>query len=224
MNQLNRQGVNLEVFKRKMRVQQALINVAIKGINIPEKDVKAYYDSVKNGPSITKAPMVLLGAVICNSEAKIKKADEQIKRGTEFATVSRRMSDIEALRGTGGTIGWISQNVTVAPEDKIISDNAFKLKVNQVCEPFKVNSKKGPAQWVILKALDRKPGHVIPYDEVKDQMREQLALNKSKVNPIELLAKKRKSSVILVKGQTPIFKAYARNISEEKKAKTSEEK
>ncbi|HOP79229.1 MAG TPA: peptidyl-prolyl cis-trans isomerase [Armatimonadota bacterium] len=194
---LNQRQITIEEYKKELYVRQAEINIVSKGVKIPDKDVKAFYDE-KKSTLYTKPETVEIGAVVCKTEEKIKKADQQIKGGTEFSTVAMNLSDDEIAKRSGGKLGPVWRGRAGVPD--ILVDAAFKLKVGQCSEPFKVTTQDGPS-WVIVKALDRKSEVVQPYNEVKDSIHEMLAFNEGqkRTDVTNLIAKRRESAKIDIK-------------------------
>lgn len=171
---LQQRGITLDEYKKEIRTQQAFLNIVTKGVSVSDKEIKDFYDKSKD-TLYTKPERTQIGAIICKSKDKIMKADAQLKARQDFSTVALNLSDDERSRREGGTLGWVWRGQKGVPENLI--ENAFALKIRSVSEPFEV--KQGNEdQWVILKALDRKPKTILSFADVKDQIREGIAFSK----------------------------------------------
>ncbi|MEN6371877.1 MAG: peptidyl-prolyl cis-trans isomerase [Armatimonadota bacterium] len=198
LNQLLEQrGLTIDEFKKEIYPRQAMINIVTKGVKVSDKEVSDRYNQVKD-LLYTKPETVDISAVICGKKANIDKADTQIKQGVDFGTVAMRLSEDKLSKQTQGKLGRVWKGQQGVPANLI--DVAFKLKVGDVSKPFQVAPKGQAPQWVIVKATDHQPKVVRTLNEVKDQVREDIALAKGQTNTNlqELIQQKRDSSTIIV--------------------------
>ncbi len=163
-------GMTLENLKHQIAVEQAFVNIVSKGVNIPESKVrKVYEDGLKqpNSPWV-RPEQVRISAIICSNKDKAEKAYKLLKAGTEFGTVALQYSEDELTKQTQGVVGWVARTSNVP---QIVKDLAFGLKPGEFSKPTLIEGK-----WVIIKADQRRPKKITPYEDVKDVIREQLAL------------------------------------------------
>ena len=194
---LEQRGMTIEEIKKELYVQQAMVKIITKGIEVNDKEVRDQYDSRKD-TVFTKPENVEIAAIICSKKDTIDKAYQQITQGVDFGTVALRLSENELTKQSQGRLGRVWRGQQGVPEN--IIETAFKLKVNEVSKPFQVKQEKEAPQWVIIKALEKKAKVVRTFDEVKDQLREEIALAKGRnVNDItEIIKKKREASTIVI--------------------------
>ncbi|MGC8863194.1 MAG: peptidyl-prolyl cis-trans isomerase [Armatimonadota bacterium] len=188
---LGQMGMTLDDLKRQIAVEQAYINVVTKGITIPEEKVrKAYNEALraKDSPFV-RPEQVLVSAIITNSKAKIDKASKLLASGQEFGTVSRKLSDVW-VKQTDGKLGWASRDGMIdlvvgrkAGLPKEFANRIFSLQIGKYTAPFESVStiQQGDRtvtvkQWVILRADQKRQKRITTYDEVKDRIRETLAM------------------------------------------------
>ncbi|MBZ5514225.1 MAG: peptidyl-prolyl cis-trans isomerase [Acidobacteriia bacterium] len=88
----------------------------------------------------------------------------QIKAGADFGEMAKKYSE-DSSASNGGEIGWIVRGQTV----KEFEDAAFSMKPGQVSDLIKTTY-----GFHIIKVLDRQTAHLQTFDEVKNQIREQL--------------------------------------------------
>lgn len=163
-------GMTLDDLKHQIVVEQSFVNIVSKGVNIPESKVrKVYEDGLKSPNSPWVRPeQVRISAIICSSKDKAEKAYKLLKSGTEFGTVAIQYSEDELSKQTQGVVGWVSRNSNVP---QIVKDLSFGLKPGEFSKPTLIEGK-----WVIIKADQRRPKKITPYEDVKDIIREQLAI------------------------------------------------
>ncbi len=88
----------------------------------------------------------------------------KIKAGADFGEMAKKYSE-EASASKGGEIGWIVRGQTV----KEFEDAAFSMKPGQVSDLIKTTY-----GFHIIKVEDKQTAHLQTFDEVKDQIHDQL--------------------------------------------------
>ena len=197
---LKQRGMTLDELKSELRSRQSLINLISKGVEVTDKEISDRYEQEKD-ISFTKPERVEIAVIVCNTEENIKAARARLDKGEKFETVASDLSEDELSKMNGGKLGYTWKGQRGVPENLI--DEAFKLKVGETSQPFQTQSTiaQQSNQWVIIKALDHKPQAVQTLAEVKDQLREVIALEKGQKNVDinELLQKTRENSKIDIK-------------------------
>jgi len=217
---LQQRAMTLEDFKREMRVNQAYFNIMTKGIEVKEDEVRQVYEqALKADNSPFKRPeQVEIAMVMNRDKAKIDAAARMLKQGTDFTTVALRLSEHEPSKQRGGVVGWVSRNQQGVPKE--FWERAFSLKPNAVSEPFQAPL-GGGKPWFIIKWHGHRNAKVQSYDEVKDLLRERIALQKASrtTNFNKMLEDFRKKSKIVVK-----VERYKNVIKPSEEAKKGEKK
>jgi foldase protein PrsA len=216
---LNQRGIgDIEDFKHELSVNQAFTNVMTKGVDIKDADVKAQYDQLLNAKQspFKRAEQVEIAIILASTKDKIDKASSLLKSGTEFASVAMKLSEDQFTAKQGGVAGWLQKNDPRIP--KVVSEVAFKTRVNTVSEPFQADY-VGGKKWFIVKVRQHKDAKTQSYNEVKDLLREQMALQKSAqtTNFNKVLSDYREKSKIVVKVQR--YKQIIKGPDSEKKDK-----
>ncbi len=83
-------GLTKDQAKDLVRILQAHFNLLTRGINIPEKDVKAYYDQYRD-TQFTVPENADVAAIFCEKQADATKAMQLLKQGVDFSTVARQL-------------------------------------------------------------------------------------------------------------------------------------
>lgn len=103
-------------------------------------------------------------AEIAPLEQKAREVLARIKAGSDFAAEARTNSE-DSSAPNGGELGWIVRGQTV----KEFEDTAFSLKAGQVSDVVKTTY-----GLHIIRVEEKQTPHLQTFEEVKDQIREQL--------------------------------------------------
>ncbi|MCO5128872.1 MAG: peptidylprolyl isomerase, partial [Rhodobacteraceae bacterium] len=117
------------------------------------------------------------------AEDKAKAALARIKKGEDFATVAKELTEDPPGKTDGGDLGYFTKEQMV-PE---FSEKAFSMEKGQVSEPVKT-----AFGWHIIKVEDKRQRKPPKFDAVKDQI-ETFVTRKAQ---IELLNKLRQQAKI----------------------------
>lgn len=203
---LRQEGKSLEDYKETMLKPQLLrlrvINIQVRSrINISDEEIRAYYQKnlralgadariharhiVLAIPPDAKAPQV--------AERKLFALEliEKIKKGQDFAKLAKLYSHDATTREDGGDLGYFSRGGTLPPN---VEDIVFKLKKGEISSP--ISTEKG---FYIVQILDRKESSARTFDEVKDELREQIYGQKMEKATTAWLAEVRKRSYLDIK-------------------------
>jgi peptidyl-prolyl cis-trans isomerase C len=191
-------------FKHKGRIRWSQIVVAA-----PSQDMGAV-ESIQSQvhrqfPDLKGAE--LQSRVAETAELQHKKAVtvlDEIKKGKSFAEFANTMTDDIPARAAkkGGDMGYIALD-DIKRNDLLakVGDALQKMKVGEVCqEPIQT-----PFGWHIVKLVDKQGEGVIPFSEVKDELKRQLTEQQGNLAIGAWLMEKRKTVPIRI---SPEFKKY----------------
>lgn len=144
-------------------------------------EAKKFYDTnteeFKN-PETVKASHILFMVkqddpedVVKAKEEAAKKAAERAKKGEDFSTLAKELSEEPGAKESGGDLGFFSKDRMV-PE---FADAAFSQKKDEIGGP--VRTQFG---WHVIKVTDKKAAGTVPFDEVKDQITAYLKTTKQR--------------------------------------------
>jgi peptidyl-prolyl cis-trans isomerase C len=117
------------------------------------------------------------------AEDKVKSTIERIKKGEDFATLAKALTEDPSGKQDGGDLGYFTRDQMV-PE---FSEVAFSLDKGQLSGPVKT-----PFGWHVLKVEDKRMREPPPFDRVRGEI-EQFASRKAQV---DLVTKLRASAKI----------------------------
>ena len=143
-----------ETLKTNLLIEKAVVK------DISDADVKKYYE--ENYKPEIKARHILVA-----DEAKAKEIKAKLDAGEDFAKLAKENSTDTQSAKQGGDLGWFGPGKMVPA----FEEAAYALKVNEISQP--VQSDYG---YHIIQVTEKKEKQ--PFEEVKDEMKEQLKLSK----------------------------------------------
>jgi peptidyl-prolyl cis-trans isomerase C len=147
--------------------ERALVSAFLErqvGPQITDAAVKARFDKDVGGQPPTQE--VHARHILVEDEATAKKIIADLKKGGDFAALSKQYSKDAAAVEQGGDLGWF-KTTDMVPE---FSAAAFALKDKEVTA-VPVHTQFG---WHVIQTLDHRAGTPPTFDQVKDQLRQQM--------------------------------------------------
>ncbi|MHC0039282.1 peptidyl-prolyl cis-trans isomerase [Pseudoneobacillus sp. C159] len=160
-------GSDEEKWKEQIRYSLLLEELLTKDVIVTEKEMEEYYQDNKNLFDIPTSYQ--LSHIVVKTEKEAKAAVKELKQGSSFSALAMERSIEEFSANQGGDIGFISEADDRYPESYI--DQAKKLAKGEWSEPIEV--KNG---YAIIKLQQKLAGKSYSFDEVKGQIRRQIAL------------------------------------------------
>jgi foldase protein PrsA len=174
---LAQRGMTIDDLKKQVALQQAVVNLFTRSVKVADSEIQKVYNdalNAKNSP-FKRPEQILVSAVVTNSKAKMDKAYAMLKGGQEFAAVAMRMSEVPNAKDSQGKLDWFSRNDGKLPPTA--SAAIFALTPGNYTAPMQFGK-----QWVVFRADQKRPAKVTALDEVKDMLREQVAMSKASKN------------------------------------------
>lgn len=140
-----------------------------KNLQITQEQIETYYQT--NKANYVSQGEAKIAHIQLADEATANSVLQQLKAGTDFATLAKEKSADKFSATQGGELGWAKAGTYPKA-----FENAFQsLKAGEISQPVKVDN-----VYHIIKVLERKNEKVIPIEEVKEQitatLRHELAL------------------------------------------------
>lgn len=176
--ELKMRGITKEQWRKEIALQQCLMNLLTKGIVVSDTEAKAEYErQLKAGSSPFQSPERCNFSVIaCGDKTKADSVYKRLEVGEDFAKLAREQSEDKSTAPDGGRVGWLSADMTGAPEMVLLT--AFGTQVGSYSKPVFVQDKANKA-WIIIKVNEKMPEQVRSFEQVKDLVREQVAVKKA---------------------------------------------
>jgi len=171
--QMNDEQVRDEI-RRGEAVQKLIARLFTKTSEVPEADARAFYDSHQDAfmrPEQVRARHILLQPDAEGGEDAKKEAEETLKKlrkealaGKDFAELARDHSKCPSAE-RGGDLGFFPRGKMAKP----FEDAAFALKPGELSGIVKTQF-----GYHLIKQEERKPKGLIPFEEVKESVRDYL--------------------------------------------------
>jgi peptidyl-prolyl cis-trans isomerase SurA len=176
---LVQQGTTLAEYRKDVRRQilrlRAVSMLVRPRVNVSDEDVKARHEKVSGQSAVaTEVHMrhILLALPDRPSAAQVdaarRRAGELVDRaraGEDFAELVREASQDPATKGEGGDLGWYKRGELPTEWEEII----FTMSQGEVRGPI-----QGPRGLHVFQLLETRAEAVRPFDEVKEQLHEQI--------------------------------------------------
>lgn len=137
-------------------------------VTVSDEDAKKYYE--ENPDKFKEPEKVEVSHILVDTEAEANDILAKLKAGDDFAKLAKEKSKCPS-KDKGGELGYISKGQTV-PE---FETAAFSLQPGQLSGVIK--SQFG---YHIIKVTAKQPEKIIPFDEIKDQLKQMLLADKQK--------------------------------------------
>lgn len=168
--------LTLDDYRERVRVALAEFNLRTKGVTVTEQEVKKIYDENKQAfyrPASARARFIQ----VQNPEVR-KQIDDDLKRGFNFQSIVNKYAQNPVAGVQSGETEFALEGaLPQTPEGQILQRVRTILKnakPQQVTDWIPV----GDGFVARFEVLARSPGQQLSFEEVKDNIREQLMLQK----------------------------------------------
>jgi peptidyl-prolyl cis-trans isomerase C len=166
--------------RETLTIRKVMENVADTTATITEKQLKEYYDEdtdrfkqeeeVKASHILVKVEKDATPEERAAAKKKIEEIRDKITKGGDFAKLAAEFSDCPSGKRDGGNLDWFGKSRMV-PEFEAA---AFKLKPGEMSDIVETSF-----GYHIIKVTDKRAEKMLGYDEVKEDLRQDL-INREK--------------------------------------------
>jgi foldase protein PrsA len=154
-------------WKQQIKYSLLLEELLTKDVKVSEEDMKAYYE--QNNSLFDIPASYHLSQIVVETKKEADSAVKELKEGSSFAAMAMERSTDEFSANQGGDIGFINEeDELVAPQ---VVEAAKSLKPEEWTGPVKVEN-----GYAIIYLHERLEGKKYAFEEVKNQIRRQIAL------------------------------------------------
>ena len=173
---LDEAGITLDIFKENIESDlyyKKIVEDYKTKAEVSDDEVKEYYTTYID--SYTQNPGATISHILVDSEEKANEVLEKYNAGTSFADLAAEYGT-DGTATTGGSLGYIPYDTQQYDADFMAA--ASKLGEGEVSAP--VHTQFG---WHLIKADGiQKEAIVTPFEDVKDQIKEQLLEQRTNEN------------------------------------------
>lgn len=152
----------VDEFEKTLLVRESAKNL-VQGITVSEDDARTFYD--ENPDNFRVQEEWRLREIVVKDQLKANELLLQIMKGEDFAAVAKKNSLSESA-SNGGDLGFVA-NVSSYEMMAAIA----KLQEGEVSNVF-----EGPDGYYIMKVEEKRGGRIRDFDEVKEQLRQELVV------------------------------------------------
>ncbi|WP_139492544.1 peptidyl-prolyl cis-trans isomerase [Brevibacillus dissolubilis] len=182
-------GTTTEELREMVRYQLLLQEIATRDISISEEEMRTYYGNHQD--QYAQPAKVNFLQIVVASEEEAANVRQELSDGANFSTLAKERSLDSLTSANGGDVGWVK-----------ISDLEENLQAAVRSLEIKEDSTPIPIQegFAIIRVMERKEAYQAEYDEVKDQIRRDIALGK--VESLDTVLERLKQAVgVEIKGK-----------------------
>ena len=174
--------------KEQLLIESLLKKKLNSDTKLTDEEIKKYYDT--NKEKFKKEKEINTRHILLKTEAEAKQIKEKLQNGEDFIELAKKYSIDPNAQVTGGEVGFHPKG-TLLPE---YEEAAFKLtKIGQTSGVVK--SQFG---YHIIRLEGAKPPAYVPFDEVKDFIKQQIMQGKQKELVEKYIAELKKNVKITV--------------------------
>lgn len=176
---LAQQGLGLEQFRSSIRVGRKLDTLVARVTSgapeCTEEDLRKYYEDHPErymAPDKAQVRHILVKPASSSAEdlaatrAKLMDLKVKVLEGEDFASLAEAHSECPSGKETGGSLGWIARGATVPEFDQAVFDDMEIGEISDVVETSLGHH--------LIELHDKELGDPLPFDEVRDSIRELL--------------------------------------------------
>ncbi|WP_188066783.1 peptidyl-prolyl cis-trans isomerase [Brevibacillus brevis] len=186
-------GTTVEALKQEISYQILLQTLATKDMTIKDEEIINVYNS--RSDRYTRPMQVRLGQIVVASQKEAEQVLADLKNGADFQTIAKARSIDADTAVNGGDVGWVSIKDNRLPDEaKPIVE---KLEKDKYSEAIKIQD-----QYVIYQLTERREASQRTFEEVKDELRREIAF--AQVESLDVVLERlRKSVGVQISGQMP---------------------
>lgn len=159
--------VDEKKWKKQIKSSLLLENILTKDVVVTKREMESYY---KENRGLYDVPAAYhLSHIIVKTKREAERALKELGQGSSFSALAMERSIEEFSANQGGDIGYVSENDDKYP--KMYIQAAKKVKIGKWSKPLKVDQ-----GYAIIKLHGVIRGKRYSYNEVKDQIRRQIAM------------------------------------------------
>ena len=177
----------VERFKERSILDNLMKEEVDSRVTVAQEEIKNFY--ALHSESFTAPREVRVSHILVKTEADAFDLKKRLDQGEDFAGLARKVSLDLATRYKGGDLGVIKPGQMVPQFEHAVRN----LKVGKISLP--VATQFG---YHIIKLNDRTSGTILSFDEVKDQVKDQILIEKKRKRFDELVASLRAKAKLRV--------------------------
>lgn len=198
-----------DTINSELMAMQARINVAKKVSKVTDQELESAYDMMKQ--RYVHGPRKYVALILNTDKKQVEDAAKAIKGGQSFDEAAAKYSDKRFSMGGGAIEIWVAEDQQNIPKELISAAKA--TKIGEVSKVFSLGQPGQPTNYAILKVTQEQPKANLKLKDVKSEVEDAAALQKSQMDPkfTEELNKRKKEAKISI--SIPYLKDVADSVN-----------
>lgn len=177
----------IERFKERSILDVLVREEVDSRVTVSPEEVKAYYDNFKG--TFTAPDEFRASHILVRTEGEATEVKKRLAQGEDFAALARKVSIDATTKNKGGDLGVIKRGQTVAEFEKAL----MTMKTGEVSVPIATQF-----GYHVIILVDRSPGRALSFEEAKEQVKEQVLIDKKQQRFKDLVAALRTNAKLQV--------------------------
>lgn len=143
-------------------------------MEITDQELQTYYDQYRGQYQFSQT--IQLSHIVVSDQTTANKVVEELDAGASFTALAREYTEDDETQNAGGYLGYYTETSSFLPSAYF--DQAMSMKEHTYSEPFNFDG------GVAIIYLHRELAEIdLSYDDLKDHLRREVALEKLEVSP-----------------------------------------
>ncbi|WP_026693200.1 peptidyl-prolyl cis-trans isomerase [Peribacillus kribbensis] len=160
--------------KTSIKADLLLAELITKDVSVSEEEMKQYYSQHESSFDIPAS--YHLAHIVTADQKESDQVLAELKAGSPFSTLAREKSQDELTAGQGGDLGFVSKDTDTIPSSYLEAAGEMQPKSWSGSIPIENG-------YAVLYLKEKKPGTKLSFEDVKKEVRRQIALEKMKTSP-----------------------------------------
>jgi foldase protein PrsA len=187
-------GTSMEALRQEITYQLLLQELATKDIAVSDEELRTYYHNHKD--QYSQPMQARVWQIVVASLPEAKQVLRELNNGANFSTLAKERSIYSLTAANGGDLGWVTAKDPRLADS--VKETIASLGLNENSNPVPLDG----GQYAILRVVERQEAKQLSFEEVKEQIRRDLAL--AQVESLDVVLERLKQTVgVKLPGQTP---------------------
>lgn len=185
--ELKQRNMTLEDYRNLLKMRMIVERLCTTDVNITDADAKKFFEEHKAQYSTPE--LVNYSLMVLKTKKEAEDVIAQLKKGADFAALTRQKSEDTPFKDAGGSVGWRPLEQVQPP---VLAEALASMQKGEISKPLRVGN-----SYVVVRLDDRQAAKNPTFQEIKAQVIRDAKAAKGK-NPQELIVELRSQSNVAV--------------------------
>ncbi len=185
--ELQQRNMTLEDYRDLLKMRMIVERLCTTDVKITDADAKKFFEEHKAQYSTPE--LVNYSLMVLKTKKEAEDVIAQLKKGADFAALTRQKSEDTPFKDAGGSVGWHPLEQVQPP---VLADALASMKKGEISKPLRVGN-----SYVVVRLDDRQAAKNPKFEEIKAQVIRDAKTAKGKT-PQELIVELRSQGHVTV--------------------------